>query len=264
MKITANILGPAKANYGLGNQMFQVATIMSYCADNNFECFFSDLSDEKIYGSYIKNIFRKVNWQGSKEGIWDLYQEPSFGYTPLPKFTRDTILQGYFQSYKYFEHNENLIRDTFCLSEEDEKYLLCKYGDRLNKKSLSVHIRRGDYLNHKDYHYPLYESIFYKKALEMVEYDVLFVFSDDKEWCKNQPLFMESKNTIIVDELDYLEMILMSMCQNNIIANSTFSWWGAWLNKNKNKMVVCPKTWFGDAATYITHNDLIPNEWKCI
>ncbi len=112
--------------------------------------------------------------------------------------------------------------------------------------------------------HPSQDISFYKESVSlMVKNTHFLVFSDDVEWCVNNFDFIEKK-TFIRNEKDYEDLYLMSMCNNNIIANSTFSWWGAWLNKNQDKIVIAPKTWFGSNYSHLGTKDLYCDGWKII
>ena len=121
-----------------------------------------------------------------------------------------------------------------------------------------MHIRRTDYTTSNGYH-PVQTVEYYKKALEIIgEYDKLFIFSDDIEWCRNNLKF---DNMIFIEgNTDIEDLYLISLCKHNIIANSSFSWWGAWLNKNPNKKVIAPSKWFGDMAN-LNESDIVPEGW---
>ena len=127
-----------------------------------------------------------------------------------------------------------------------------------NKNTVSLHIRRGDYLKQQHNH-PVQSLEFYNKALELIgDYENLLIFSDDIDWCEKN---LNYSNMTFVKGLTDIENIwLMSMCQHNIMANSSFSWWGAWLNNNPNKIVVSPKLWFGNNLKLNT-KDIIPKDW---
>jgi len=255
-KIIVDIVGPSHINYGLGNQMFQIASALSYAKDHGFTAHFPCLRSP-WYGQYTKNIFRKLNTDPIEEQVF-VYTEPNFYFNPIPaKQESILVTNSYLQSPKYFEKNRKQILNTLSLAADEEEYLKDKYDSVLSGESCSLHIRRGDYLNAKKYHPCLWDTDYYKKALELVPSDNVLIFSDDPAWAKQQ--FSQDKFLVVTEE-DYLELFLMSYCKNNIIANSTFSWWGAWMNKNKHKKVISPSTWFGD-ATKICSKDLIPNEW---
>ncbi len=172
-----------------------------------------------------------------------------------------SIMLGCWQSEKYFKPFSDEVRAMFRvsngLSEQGRKY-----ADEISRASISIalHVRRGDYLlPEKIVHHGVLPEIYYERALKTIADKVgqpgtLFVFSDDIEWCAaNLP-------GIIVRGTDrYDDLQLISLCSHAIIANSSFSWWGAWLNANPNKVVVAPKQWLVSSA--IDTHDLIPEEW---
>jgi hypothetical protein len=162
-------------------------------------------------------------------------------------------LHGYFQSEKYFEDCKDAIRKEY-------KFKNPKVSSPI-ANTVSLHVRRGDYTQHPNHH-PLCDLEYYHKAMKEFEgYDFL-VFSDDKEWCKETFKQKNVRVSEVEDAIEELEM--MSWCDHHIIANSTFSWWGAWLGHNEDKRVVAPKTWFGSA--YHNHNtkDIYCEDWKIL
>ena len=167
------------------------------------------------------------------------------------------------QSEKYFVHNRALILDLFAPTTDIKNYITSKYSGIINANALSIHVRRGDYV-YLPNHHPVASPEYYTNAINYIttktRIDKYIVFSDDINYCKS--MFGESEDiTYINGEKDYIDLYLMSMCEHNIIANSTFSWWGAWLNQNSDKIVVAPKTWFGTARTDLDTSDLIPENW---
>jgi FkbM family methyltransferase len=252
----------------LGNQMFQIATAYSFAIDNNcstkvstkngvFQSLTGEVSDPYIYKD---SIFSKIEFI-QEASNYDIWKEPSFKYTPISyKFENNLYLEGHFQSEKYFVHNKEKILDLFEPTQDIKNYIFSKYGELLNKNTVSLHIRRGDYLVSQDHH-PVCSLKYYEDCLnELSDIDSILVFSDDKEYAKKT--FTQKNVFIIQDEKDYIDLYLMSMCKHNIIANSSFSWWGAWLNKNKDKKVFAPKDWFGPALTTNNIEDLIPSNFK--
>jgi len=255
-KIIVDIVGPSHINYGLGNQLFQVASALSYAKDHGFTAHFPCLRDP-WYGQYTKNIFRKLNIDPIDEQVF-MYTEPSFYFSQIPvKGESILITNSYLQSPKYFESNRQHILNILNLSADEEQYLKDKYEPYLSGESCSLHIRRGDYLNAKDYHTCLWDTDYYKQALDLIDAQTVLVFCDDPEWAKDQ--FPQDKFVIVIEE-DHLELFLMSYCKNNIIANSTFSWWGAWLNTNPEKRVIAPKNWFGFTSG-LSAKDLVLEDW---
>ena len=235
---------------GLGNLMFQIAATYSLALDNNDNCCF-DFSNgwynHEHINTYLDNIFSKVKY--GKFPIQNKYNEKNYSYDKI-LYQDNLCLKGYFQSEKYFKHNRKHILDLFKLNK--------KFDFLSDKNTVSLHIRRGDYLKLQDHH-PVCDLDYYKKALlEFNDDEYTFVvISEDIEWCKEN---FDGNFIYIEGQTDYEDLWLMSLCDNNIIANSTFSWWGAWLNQNPNKKVIAPKQWFGSALSHNT-NDLYPPEW---
>lgn len=260
--ITCDILGPGDGteNFGLCNQMFQVASLVSHAHDNDLIVTFPQLKTPR-FGNYHQNIFSKVNTEDIDFSNFNYLQIP-FGYHELPKES-NIVYRGYMQSEKYFIHNRKLILDLLSPTNEINEYLIGKYKFISDKNMLSIHIRRGDYVKLQNHH-PLVSLEYYSEAINYVvnntNIDGYVFFSDDIEWCK-QTFGDSEDNYYISEEKDYIDLYLMSMCKHNIMANSTFSWWGSWLNQNENKIVVAPKNWFGPARTDLNTNDLIPENW---
>jgi len=262
--VTSNLIGPSLqsnwSNYGLANQLFQVATVLSYAIDNDLQAVFPDLNDTNKQGNYKDNIFRNLSLDNPKVSKYATYTEGSFTFSPIPKFEDHPMIllkDSYFQSEKYFVHNRDAILDILDPSEDDMSYINDKYG-KLLKNSSSCHIRRGDYIKLKQCHAPLYETDYYEKALSEMSSENILLFTDDLSWCKEN--FNDPRITFVEGEEDYMDIYIMSMCEHNIIANSSFSWWGAWLNTNPNKKVIAPKSWFGPACSHDISN-LVPSEW---
>lgn len=180
---------------------------------------------------------------------------------------KNIYLAGNWPTDKYFSEIENVIRKDFTLKSEFSQEAK-KISDKIiNSNSISIHIRRGDYENiekTKSLHGGICTLDYYIQAIELIKINnpEFFIFSDDIAWVKdnfkiNHPITYVSGNNIP----DYEELILMSQCKHNIIANSTFSWWGAWLNHNSNKTVIAPKKWFNSDTDI---SDLIPEGWTKI
>ena len=126
---------------------------------------------------------------------------------------------------------------------------------------LSIHVRRTDYLSNSANHFNL-DFDYYEKALEYFDTEQVIVFSDDPEWCKQQKIFSDDRFMISESGDNKIDLCLMSMCNHHIIANSSFSWWGAWLAKSKK--VVAPSTWFGPNNADKDTKDLLPKSWIVI
>lgn len=260
--ITCDLLGPGdgKHNFGLCNQMFQIATLYSHARDNNLEVSFPQIKLSS-FGGYDKNVFSKVKCSDIDPTDFKYYPVP-FGYHKLP-VESNILYRGYMQSEKYFVHNRSLILDLFAPPVEISDYINSKYRSLLKANTLAIHVRRGDYVGLSDHH-PVVSADYYVKATKYItdktDIESYVVFSDDINYCKK--LFGDSDEIVYIErEEDYIDLYLMSLCKHNIIANSTFSWWGAWLNQNPDKIVVAPQNWFGPAKSGVDINDLIPDSW---
>jgi len=263
-----------------GNQMFQFATLIGIAekcgyevkipienTNDNFDVFF-DLAKQKAEptGMELRKPFLIpdkyfVPTNEIVPHITHRYEEPFFNFNPGIFGISDNVdVNGYFQSEKYFKHAEQKVREVFTFRPEIRQQAeleLAKVKD--DALRVSIHVRRGDYVansaNHTvtgmEYYAEAISKFFSKEPYRFV------VFSDDPEWCKQ--VF---EGGYIVDINDsYVEMCMMSMCDHHIIANSSFSWWGAWLNPNPKKIVVAPSLWFGPNLRNNSLVDLLPQTW---
>ncbi|HLG40457.1 MAG TPA: alpha-1,2-fucosyltransferase, partial [Chitinophagaceae bacterium] len=196
----------------------------------------------------------------------NIYREPHFYFDKNFFSLNDPVfLDGFWQSPRYFKSIETVLREEFTIKPELIKNVIEKGKEMENKSSIAVHIRRGDFLNPKIKTYHGVMSAFYfEKAIgmvkEMVSAPFVYFFSDDIEWVKQN--LVVDKNSEFVSgytQSSVEDFYLMSKCRHNVIANSSFSWWAAWLNANSGKIVVAPQKWF--AVADINTNDLIPSEW---
>ncbi len=252
----------------LGNQMFIAAAAHSLALDNDDKVVYPNFLNGIIpttreISIHRRTILRKLKYTDNLSFVENVYSEPpDHSYAEIP-YKKNMFLRGYFQSEKYFKHNRQEILDLFEPQQEVERFLLKKYSNLIeNKKCVSIHVRRGDYLKLSEFHAILGER-YYDVARENFSSEHTFVFfSDDIEWCKQT--FPGDKNVFIEKQDDVLDLYLMSKITNNIIANSSFSWWAAWLNEDENKVVVCPKEWFGPRNQHLCRKDLTPDNWITI
>ena len=286
---------------GLGNQMFQYAAARalaerlntSVCIDTslhsvhtrnttprNYElaCFVLSGKQEKEVSSKFRGfLFRKVypkiknSFFGKQmAGKYHLFEDKDAYHfnSELLSLQDNALLLGYFQTEKYFSSCENRIREAFRFG----KPLVGKNSELAEKinscNAVSVHIRRGDYITNKNCAntYRLLTSDYYKKAVELirkrVENPVFFIFSDEPESAKTA---VDLPHAICIDwnkgGNSYIDMQLMSCCHHHIIANSSFSWWGAWLNRRADKTVIAPAGWLKEKEADAGINDLLPEKW---
>jgi hypothetical protein len=247
---------------GLGNMLFQIAVAYSVSLRDNKKmiCDTRDMViPHKPYTFYTDNIFRKIKFTNEIPNQ-TYVGEHGFQYSPIPKINGNIKLIGYFQSEKYFIDYKNELLDLFEIDKKTESKLSEKYDNIINQETCSIHVRRGDYLAHPNHH-PIQSISYYKDSIEIIGEEKHFViFSDDIKWCEENFNYLKNK-TFVSGNLDYEDLHLMSMCKHNIIANSTFSWWGAWLNRNINKKVIIPSKWFGVSNSHFNTNDLYCDKW---
>jgi hypothetical protein len=177
------------------------------------------------------------------------------------------FLDGYWQSEKYFKAIEETIRSDLTLVNELPPALKTIESQIQSNTSVSIHVRRGDYANNPvtTAFHGLYSAQWYINATKKIKSYItdphFFIFSDDYEWVKNN-LILDDPCTYIqpsTDGKEAYDLYLMSQCKHNIIANSSFSWWAAWLNQNQNKKVIAPARWF--VGGHSDTRDLIPDNW---
>tara|TARA_R110000824_G_scaffold56198_5_gene154047 strand:- start:207 stop:986 length:780 start_codon:yes stop_codon:yes gene_type:complete len=248
---------------GLGNQMFQYAYAKNLSLVNNTDFYL----DTSFYDNQIgvtprtftlnkfPNVSLNLSLPTSMPPLTTI--KDNFLYNPneIPK--NNSFLDGYWQSEKYFKKSKNTIIKDFSPNTTTIKTLITKYP-QITNNTISLHIRRTDYLNSNGYH-PVQTIDYYENAIDILgEYDNIFIFSDDVEWCKNNLSF--DSMVFVEGNSDVEDLWLMSLCKNHIIVNSSFSWWGAYLNTSKNKKVIAPSNWFG-LGVNIDTNDIVPDEW---
>jgi len=235
----------------LGNQMFQYAALRGIASRHGYSysipysLFVNAWTDHQLNTCFKLNkniVYGATNNKTINESSFS-FDEHIFNNCP------DNIdISGYFQTEKYFAHIKNeIIKDfTFRIN-----------FDKPFNEYIALHVRRGDYVNQPNHH-PVCSVDYYMNALSIIEDDIpIVIFSDDINWCKENieaSLYMENTTNI-------QDLYLMTQATHNIIANSSFSWWGAWLNQNPEKIVVCPKNWFGPAYSHYNMNDLRPEDW---
>lgn len=288
-----------KLQGGLGNQMFQYAigrhlsiihnTVLkldlSFLNDKtpranftirNFEldaynlvCDFSEyIGTEQFYGN---NLLSKI-----RRKLGSLKQVNENGHqfnSKILELKGNIYLNGYWQSEKYFKSIKSNLHSEFRLKnslldklENDESLQPIK--ELINTtNSISVHFRRGDYVSDSvtNQFHGTCSINYYQEAIKLIASKIqnphFFLFTDDPEWLTNQKIIEGFPSTITITSNMHLDMYLMSLCKHNIIANSSFSWWGAWLNLNEEKLVIAPQRWFAKDVSNQQTQDLIPQNW---
>ena len=170
-------------------------------------------------------------------------------------------LHGFFQTEKYFTNVEKVIRKDFRFKEE---YRIPCEGMIGDDDYIALHIRRTDYLQIAANHNNLTLDYYEEALSKFPEDSSVIIFSDDPEWCGEQDLFSDDRFLVSENTNGYVDLCLMSMCKHFIIANSTFSWWGAWLSKNKDKRVIAPSEWFGPMNSHLDTKDIYCDGWEII
>jgi len=258
-----------KLQGGLGNNLFQIACVYAYSLKYNKKLI---LVNEKFgithnaLDTYKSNILNKIEFLQSKSfNNFTSYCEREFNYIEIPNILDNVYLEGYFQSEKYFKEYHKEIRELFSFPEEYKNSTIEKYKNLLEGETCSIHVRRGDYLKLTDHHPVQSLNYFMKGVKEMSEDSKFLIFSDDINWCKQNFPNVPEKFIFIEGNSDYEDLLLMSLCKNNIISNSSFSWWAAWFNEDINKKVIAPSKWFGAANSHVNNiQDLIPETWRKI
>lgn len=254
----------------MGNHMFQLAAAASLAHRMGLPCFactdvtFWAAEPDNCYlpaylEKYKGTLFRNFHFIEEVPRPYVLCQEVDFAYHPLPQI-ENLYLSGYFQSEKYF--NKPLVRRLFHIDDNMRKQLGEKYGHLLRLHPISINVRRGDYLSAEEWH-PVQPLSYFEKAISHMGADKHYLItSDDPAWCKENFI---GKNYHTVEEISPVEnLYLQSLCEGHIISNSTFSWWGAWLDAKRRKKVICPQRWFGPKLAHLDTRDLIPSGWQLL
>lgn len=234
----------------------------------NFKVDFATLEEVNHFKNPPKSLVQRLLSKVAKDSPSSFYQEPFFHFDPNAlQIRKDTFFVGYWQSEKYFlNYREDLLKQFTLPAPLSDKAQKIK-DQILDSTSVSLHIRRGDYVSDsktKAVH-GVCSLEYYKKGMERIQNTdpdaTFFIFSDDLAWAKENLDFINKIKFVGLDKNapDQEEVYLMSQCKHNIIANSSFSWWGAWLNENKGKIIIAPKQWFQDDAK--DTKDLIPDSW---
>lgn len=275
---------------GIGNQLFQYA-LGKRIAMMQREQLFLDLSkftknSDRSYRLSKLQISASIAPTHLQHGyitkaanknlpVWSLLfpsnrisiiEETTCNFEPSVLHIRgNCYLNGYWQSEKYFKPISQTIRAEFIPLQLSEGAKLVAERICDTRNAVSVHVRRGDYVTHptaRTVHGALPKA-YYLKAVRRIEEEVkdptYYIFSDDIAWCNNN-LHLGPYTQVISTGQEYEDLYLMSMCRHHIIANSSFSWWGAWLNAKKGKKVIAPMRWF-DHYQY-TDRDVVPDEWE--
>lgn len=289
--ITHNLMG------GLGNQLFQIFFTISMALKYNIHFFFERKEQlgeglgitvrQTYWDSLLKemqpHLVPNISLIKNEERVFNIHNiEENNAESFMDDFTKNNgiseeqlvILNGYFQSPLYFEMHESEIMEITGLNRIIRDFKETVDLDKKNQ-TVSIHFRIGDYVKYPDCH-PILPVQYYINSIHhilQIVKDIKYVeyfFENSDIHMVSQSIF-ELRNTFPFlvfirnrEKVDWKQMIVMSFCKYNIIANSTFSWWGAYLNTNKDKIVCYPDVWFGDAIIVQTNKTLFPEEWICI
>lgn len=227
----------------------------------------------KVINKIIEKMFGEKYIINSKDYFFDNIANCENNFDPkYLELKGNKYIAGYFNSWKYFENVQDEVRKVFTFPEilEVDRQNFEILNKIKNTESISIHVRRGDYIGSN---LDVCDLDYYKRSFEFIikelekrniksEYISFYIFSDDIDWCRSNFEFLKEYNTMYVDwnksQNNYKDIQLMSKCKHNIIPNSTFSWWSAWLNENTNKVVIAPKYWFKEI---LTSNDRLLNNW---
>lgn len=272
-------------NGRLGNQMFQYAALRGIAANNNLNWCIPP-ENTPTYANYgLFDCFKLKNVEEKNLGLvpfdWEVKDEPGFEFDEvLFNNCPDNVnIDGYRQSEKYFKHIEDQIREDYEFIDSIKEPCL-EFTNQFNGDLILLHIRRGDNVGRPDW-YPMPKIEHYEMLLEKHFHDnqPVLICSDDVEWVRGQKIF-ESDRFYISEQTEcfnnevlngvgkmekslipYIDLCLMSLCSDAIIANSSLSWWGAWLQKNPNKKIIAQSPWFGERLSFNNVKDLIPENW---
>ena len=290
--ISCNIMG------GLGNQLFQIMTTMAYAIRNKCVFLFPYYTQAGNRYTYWDTFLSKIKqftthnshykFKNMDLDYFPKYNEPGFHYTPIPVFGKSYFLAGYYQSYKFFDDEKTSIFKMIHLEENRQlvksEFSHYFYDDNDSGEKpvlISMHFRLGDYKNLPSYH-PILPIEYYRKSLEY-----LFLHNGlNEKRCKVLYCCEEADNETVLFNINYLkntfpqqslefvkvsdeicdwkQMIIMSLCDYNIIANSTFSWWSAYFNINGDQIVCYPSIWFGTSLQDKKMMDMYPSGWTRI
>ncbi|MCX2431350.1 alpha-1,2-fucosyltransferase [Pedobacter sp. GR22-10] len=276
-----------KLQGGLGNQMFQYAAArtlsnsgkvyldFSFLLQNNittdsftargFELGIFKRTKTRISNPYFIRLIRSKRriFKTLSPRYQEVKDENIFDF--LNNNSSNVYLDGYFQNPLIFRDIRNILMDEFTFPELSKLSKEIELNILSTTNPVAIHIRRGDYTKPEiqSYH-GILPLNYYKQGIERikskVENPIFYIFSDDANWCKENFSFIE--NSTIVSNLEpWEDMYLMTACQHHIIANSTFSWWGAWLSTNKKQINIAPKNWFKDPQLNLVYQNIIPKNW---
>jgi len=258
-----------KLQGGLGNVMFQIATIEYLGKTFNQEVCYTNVD------AWLDDAMANYAWEKHAENYLTLFPVIDFYKNHTSRFPMTKtinvpfryerieadhgyLFNGYFQSEQYFP-DSNFIRELFTPNDTVKEELV-KYDSLLQTTTCSVSVRRGNYINLQSHHCLLSMDYYNKAIVLMREAGVqrFLIFSNDIGWCKNNFI---GEEFVFIEDIDYIELFLMNKCNHHIISNSSFGWWGAWLGETSSTKTLAPELWFGNGLPTDFALDIAPNRW---
>ena len=285
----------ARITSGLGNQLFQYALGRGLALRNNTSLYFDLSYYRQQYDTdtprkfkldrfvidytplhtspyrYVSKATKLLPGRSMKPIVNWLTEKQFHADTAVLDTTdRMVILDGFWQSERYFAHCADAIRAELTFADRETSAAFASYRRQIDRaeQPISVHVRRGDYVSHPEFSqsFGFVGVDYYRAAIarltDQFPAATLFLFSDDPAWVRNN-LSLDVPHVFVENtgpDADLEDLQLMSLCSHHVIANSSFSWWGAWLNADKHKMVIAPDRWFKNKPGWDT-KDLIPSTW---
>ncbi|HVB19813.1 MAG TPA: alpha-1,2-fucosyltransferase [Candidatus Paceibacterota bacterium] len=287
-----------KLEGGLGNQLFQYAFARSVSSKletdfrldtNPFHTYYTlhkySLNHFNIQEKFARDSdFFGFVWVRKRHKVFNTfyrylrlkkklmpfyYPERTFHFDPSV-FSKDGVyFDGFWQTGKYFKNIETELRNEIALKEPFSNYSQGIFEEIKTSTAVSIHVRRADYVTNKssNIYHGTCSMDYYQKAMEYISQRVssasFFIFSDDYDWAIENFKSLPHPVTCVKNtaEKNYEDLLLMASCKHNIIANSSFSWWGAWLNRTEGKIVIAPKQWFNNVKTAVNTRDIVPEAW---
>ena len=271
------------SNGRLGNQMFQYASMRGIAAARGYDWVvppqdYDHTANYALFETFNMSTVKPKNI-GFVRGQMVQENDHCFSQDFFDECPDNSTLEGFFQTEKYFKNVEDDIRSDFTFKNDYLKP--CKeYIDSIETPPIFLHIRQADNIGREQFH-PILPISYFEDALKNWSEDIpCFVFTDDIDWCKSQEFFQQDRFLFNdnVERYDYtcmdglgnmqnsllpqVDLCLMSLCSGGIVANSSFSWWGAWLQNDRGKVVAPdPKKWFGTSMTHLDTSDIVPDRW---
>lgn len=270
---------------GLGNQLFMIFTLLSYCIDHGMKYIIYSKKEKRSYWDNFLSAFIENVTRTEPDNAVQIYQEPHFHFKEIPVFVKNTNIKGYFQSYKYFDHNINHILK--CMNFQQKLDMTIReFPVLLNKKSIALHFRIGDYVGLQPMH-PIQKPLYYVSAIKYLIQELKKNKEDISDY--NILYFCQASDNNIVDQYlsifrdvfkqhvelnfvkvpdnidDWKQILIMTSCKHYIIANSTFSWFPAYIagKIDNDQHIVCyPTHWFGPYYASHKTEDLFLEGWK--